>query len=113
MPSAQEAFDAIESSARLMEVAMIATDPRWDEDSRSGDSQAYKAGGPGILAGALSTWHGEYGLEAWRYAQGALEDLVEMSLRFENKAFTLALEDAADRARIEVDRARRRARGAA
>jgi hypothetical protein len=55
----------------------------------------------------------EYPLEDWEYAEAALGNLVQMSMAFDNEALTLALWDAQDRARMEVDRARRRARGAA
>jgi hypothetical protein len=55
----------------------------------------------------------EYSLEVWRQAEAALVDLLQMSMRFDNEALHLALWDAQDRARIEVDRARLRARGAA
>jgi hypothetical protein len=55
----------------------------------------------------------EYTPEDWEQAEAALGDLVQMSMALDNEPLTLALWDAQDRARIEVDRARRRARGAA
>lgn len=55
----------------------------------------------------------EYSLEDWEQAEAALGSLVQMSMAFDNQALLLALWDAQDRASIEVDRARRRARGAA
>jgi hypothetical protein len=55
----------------------------------------------------------QYSAEAWEQAEEALVRLVQMSMTFDNEALHLALWDAQDRARIELDGARRRARGAA
>jgi hypothetical protein len=55
----------------------------------------------------------EYSLEHWEQAEAALGNLVQMSMVFDSEALLLALWDAQDRAGIEVEKARRRARGAA
>ena len=55
----------------------------------------------------------EYSLEDWRDAHDALGDLFQMAMSVDNKAFLLALSDAQDRVGIELEGARRRARGAA
>ena len=55
----------------------------------------------------------QYSAEDWEQAEEALGHLIQMSMAFDNQALLLALWDAQDRARIEVDRARRGARGAA
>jgi hypothetical protein len=54
----------------------------------------------------------QYSVEDWRQAEEAIGELVGMATAFDNQCLILALWHAQDRAKLEVERAKQRARRA-
>jgi Bifunctional DNA primase/polymerase, N-terminal/AAA domain len=74
------ALEALEASSEVRRVAVSCAAGAFDKEHRLGAS-AYQGGSVGVLAGAIATYHGETGPDAWRewmHAAGvALDRLAE------------------------------------